>query len=321
MRLLAAFLAVVVLAAPAFARSAPAPEPTPQPAFDAVGIGLTMIQADEPNVREEGVRRLIPHADIAADRLRDLAAKSDNADLKKAIARVLQFAGGGEVVDGLRIRLEVDKTALRPGDKVNITTTLMNLTDKPMQLEVGYTTTGNYFESGSALTGSFTTGATGASAATRPQWTVGMCGTGAHAIVKTIEPMSTLTYTTPATFGEVNSQFGRVAAPAKPGEPAAPKPTGLILGKSKYSYIPLSANGTLTLNINRQNRDIRPKPQPKVVAPKPVEGPEGIVQIQPAPVLINPGFPQPKIDANKPFWHGPMKSNPIELKVFTKQIG
>lgn len=270
-----------------------------------------------PEAREAAIKMLIANADLAETKLRALG--TDDPEFMKRIAHVLQFVGGGEVVDGLRIRLSLDKQTIRPGETVHVTTTLMNLTDKPMQIEVGYTTSGNYFEAGSAFTNTFAPGSTGQAAPLKPASNlIGVCGTGAHAIVKTIEPMSTLSYKAPLTYAMTKLPPQR---PVKQGEqPAQVK--ALKFTKNMFVFYPVDTNGTVTFTVQRTNRDIRPKPQPKPqVKPQVIEGPGGVVRIQPAPVLIQPAWPQAKIDADKPFWHGTMKSNTVQLKLFTQQVG
>lgn len=310
---------LAVLAVCLFAFPAIADEPLPQgPEGDVIKAANTLQLSKDPAELDRAELTLKLHADRAAHRL-DSIAKFRPA-VKDRVERIRQFVGGGEVVDGLRVRLSLDKQAIRPGDTVHITTTLMNLTDKPMQLEVGYTTSGNYFEAGSAFVNSFTTGSTGQAAPLKPaSMLIGVCGTGAHAIVKTIEPMATLSYTAPLTYGMTKLPPQR---PVKPGEqPAQVK--ALKFAKNMFQFFPVETNGTVSFTVQRTNRDIRPKPQPKPakIQPKPGNGPEGIVRIQPAPVFIQPGWPQAKIDAEKPFWHGSMKSNTVELKVFTEQVG
>jgi len=107
------------------------------------------------------------------------------------------YEPGGDVVNGLKVRLTADRVILKPGEAVKLTTTLCNMTDKPLNVYVGYTHCGNYIECGSALRQAVPAPGKPASEI-EPKCTVGFCGTGTGPIYVTIAPKSAFTYETPA---------------------------------------------------------------------------------------------------------------------------
>ena len=152
-------------------------------------------------VRERAARELKALEAKALLALKEALRAPPSAEFEqRARALVRELAihePGGPVVNGLKVRLLVDRDTLRTGQTVKLTTILGNMTDGPLNVCVGFTTCGNYFTAGSTVRDVVPSGKTAKEVA--PRWLVGFCGTGAGPMFLTLPPKGTQTYETPVT--------------------------------------------------------------------------------------------------------------------------
>jgi hypothetical protein len=186
------------LALPLLAAQPPAPaDPAPQ-----ARIAKLLADLDSPKfpLRERATRELLALEQAAFEPLKKAMAAPPSAEFEHRARAILQtlviYEPGGEVVNGLKLRLTADRTMVKIGERVMLTTMLANMTDRPMNIQYGYSTCGNYFACGSTLRQPLRL--FGAEWEASPQWKVGFCGTGAGPLFVTVAPRSMFVYQTPA---------------------------------------------------------------------------------------------------------------------------
>jgi hypothetical protein len=129
-----------------------------------------------------------PNLEVAS-RLRDIIRKLSIRD------------DAGPASGNLQVRLVSDRKAIKVGDTVRFTVTLFNLGEEDLNVQVGYSTCGNYFECGSA----FQRLDAGASKEGKPMASrcrVGFCGTGAGPLIVTVPAEGSVEYVSEVTFGK-----------------------------------------------------------------------------------------------------------------------
>ncbi|GIW80700.1 MAG: hypothetical protein KatS3mg105_2507 [Gemmatales bacterium] len=199
--------------------------------------------------------------------------------------RLAIYDGGGKVVNGLKIKLEASKKTIRLGDNVTFTTVLSNMTDKPMNVQVGYTTCGNYFGCGSSLRvlkdGKPVPG----------QWRVGICGTGAGPIYVTIPARSFVKYTTNGTFTREDGNT--------------------VYKVGKFIAFKVPENGTHQFVVSHRGDAKTNERYARLYAQKgqAVKANGALI----TPEVMGQGVPP--ADLKAPYWAGKVESNTIEIKV------
>lgn len=166
----------------------------------------TALPSQEPSRTEETVNRMIerlgdPRADLAdatmlglmrggtasAPLLRAMMAKAISPGVRARVERALAIcAVEAPIVNGLKVGLRADRPTIAFGDSVELTATLCNVSDAPINIYLGMSFSGNVLENGLALRAlgssvedSFEQGRFGP---------VGFCGTGAYRIVVKLAP-------------------------------------------------------------------------------------------------------------------------------------
>lgn len=194
-----AFVALIALSP--WIRQAPAVDGAPSPDRAAAAGDTSPLQyavrdlgAAEPAVRDRAEAKIVAWG---PDVLRSLRTHLEYARdpevamrLERAIRTIrVRALPAGKVVNGVRYALTVSQpevdddrtppllTLERP---VTVTTHILNTTDEDLTVRVGYSTGGNYFESGSALR--LIRQRDGETTVSRPIARMGWCGTGAHPI-------------------------------------------------------------------------------------------------------------------------------------------
>lgn len=276
--LLTALLLVIGL----FVAPAMAQQPPGVRKVDAAQIDHLIEALDSPRFseRERATRELLALEGDALVPLRKSLTTGRSIEFTRRARAILDalaiYEPGGEIVNGLKVRLGADRDTVKPGDTVKLTTRLCNMTAKPLNVMVGYTTCGNYFECGSAL---FRINPVPGKPAAEiaPKCQVGFCGTGAGPIYVTLAPKSVLNYETTATLAQ------------HPGGS-----TVYTLGAGKYFTI----EGTGVTDAVRMVLSITPSAN------------------QPRPARPNlKGSGIRPTDEDAPFWHGTIKSNDVQLKL------
>ncbi len=212
---LAAMLtALTLLVAPAMGQ-----QPNPAPKADPARIAGLIESLDSPVYveRERATRELIALQEAALEPLHKVQTAGRNLELVCRVRKILDdlaiYEPGGEIVSGLKLRLTADRDRVKPGDPVTLTTTLCNMTGKPLNVLLGHTTCGNYLECGAALRRAQAVPGR-PTAEFEPKCQVGFCGTGAGPIYLTVPAKSVARFTMQATLD--------------------PQRTGYALGKDKY---------------------------------------------------------------------------------------
>ncbi len=193
------FVALGLFAAPGLTRQSPA-----APRADAARIARLVEALDTAEFaeRERAGRELLALEGAAVEPLRKALALKRGLEFTRRAQALLEALAihepGGEVVKGLKLRLSADRTTVKPGESVTLTTTLCNMTDRPLNVRVGHTTCGNYLECGSALRRAQPVPGKPA-AELEPKCKVGFCGTGAGPIYVTVPAKRALRFQTQAT--------------------------------------------------------------------------------------------------------------------------
>lgn len=161
--------------------------------------------------------------------------------LKEIIRKLSIRDDAGAPAGDLQVRLVADKKSVKPGDAVKFTVTLFNLSEDDLNVQVGYTTCGNYFECGSAFR-RLEVGPNKETKEVPAGCRVGFCGTGAGPIFDTLPGEGTVEFAVPATFGKQPM--------AQPGQPEAP--VGFWFGKHSYFVLTSPTEGSNTLRVALQ---------------------------------------------------------------------
>lgn len=188
----ACLLALMAIAL--FGMSAMSQPPSP----DAAKIArlITALESGRFVERERATRDLIVLEAVAIEPLRQALGSSRSLEFRRRAEAILEtlaiYEAGGEIVNGLKVRLSADRA--KAGDSLKLTTTFCNMTDKPLNVMVGYTTCGNYFECGAALRRVDL--ASGKPVEVEAKCQVGFCGTGAGPMYVTIAAKSVVRFET-----------------------------------------------------------------------------------------------------------------------------
>jgi hypothetical protein len=151
-------------------------------------------------VREEATAQLLRIGIPACGPLRKALEAKPDLELTRRIESVLWELEFDEqntpVVNGLKICLNADRKKIKPGETVTFTTRVCNVTDKDINLKVGYSYCGNYFEQGFAFRRFEEP-----HREVKAECHFGFCGTGAYPLFVTIPAKATVEYKTVARFG------------------------------------------------------------------------------------------------------------------------
>lgn len=182
-----------------------------------LGFSLCSAVLQAQTVSAERITRLIDDLDSARFAIREQAARDLFAleeravePLKKALSekRSLEFdlrarrllrklaiyePGGGEVVNGLRLRLTMDRDSLRQSQVLHLTTMIANLSPQPMRICMGPTPIFNEWENGGKLQ------RLEGEKAVEPRWHVALNVTGPVAF-QTLAPKSFFEFKTRVVF-------------------------------------------------------------------------------------------------------------------------
>ena len=274
---LTAMLLIVALSA----SSALAQKPQPAPKMVAARIARLIDALDSAKYgeRERATRDLLAVEGAAIEPIREALGKGRSVEFTRRANAILDalaiYELGGEVVNGLKVRLTADRATIKVGETVKWTTILCNMTDKPLNVMVGYTTCGNYFECGSALRR--TNSVPGKPADdVEPKCQVEFCGTGAGPIYLTLAPKHIFKYETRAVLAQ-----------------NADGKTVYLLGNDKYFTI----DGTHGTDSIRMILTMAPGGH----SPRPARPNAKGAGIRPA-------------DENAPFWTGAVRSNDVPIK-------
>ncbi|MDX1564193.1 MAG: hypothetical protein R3236_02250 [Phycisphaeraceae bacterium] len=215
-------LIMVLTLGPAFALASPvatagevAREDVPMP--ETVQNLVADLEDEEYAVRQRATEKLAKLGPKGLGLIRDFHAAATDPEVRNRLQQVIQAIEnreqpGGEVVDGIRLGVKASQETIRPGETVTIETFMTNTTNHLIQIQVGYTPTGNYFESGSALHQLATRLEAGhPEGKVVKEWKratpqVMVCGTGARAIYKTLRPGQTVTYSCPVTYHQLKNR-------------------------------------------------------------------------------------------------------------------
>lgn len=194
------FLALLLLAAPLAAQ-------------DSKGVAALIedLDSESVEVRESAEAALKKMGKEACAAVEEALRSGKSAEARARLRDILGYLkvphAGGTIVDGLRFQLIAGKNEVRPGEGITLKVVLWNISPRPRNLYVGYSTGGVDFVSGNA----FEVLAPKEETPSKPGWRVGFCGTGAGPIFTTIPAYGSQTFETTITF------FGA----SKPGAPDA----------------------------------------------------------------------------------------------------
>jgi hypothetical protein len=250
--LAAALIAVGLFAAPVMTQQ---PRAVPKEGAARIAKLIEALDADEFEERERATRELLALKGAAIEPLRKALAMRRSLELTRRAQRILDALAihepGGAVVNGLKVRLSADRTKVKAGEAVTLTTTLCNMTDTRLNVMVGHTTCGNYFECGLALRRAQPVPGKPA-AEVEPKCRVGYCGTGAGPIYVTLPPKSVVRFHTPMT--------------------PAPQPNVYALGKLKHFTIEGTREaGALRMVLSNAPGQFPPPPNSKGAGVRPTD--------------------------------------------------
>ncbi len=251
-----------------------------QPADDRIARLIASLDATQFAQRDQATRELLALEGAAIEPLREALKTKRSLEFTRRVQTILDALAihepGGPVVDGLKVRLIVEGAPAKVGDKARLVTILCNMTDKPLNVMVGYTTCGNYFECGSALRR--VAPAKGKDGEIEAKLLVGgFCGTGAGPIYVTLPAKTAVPFETPTKLMH-----------------RAPGGATLALGKHEYFGIdtaPDSDRVRMVLTVTKGDN-----------TPRPVR-----------PGLKGEGIRPTDEDAR--FWVGVVRSNEVRLQI------
>ena len=100
-------------------------------------------------VRERATQDLIAAGPVAYEAVRQVRASTQDPEVRQRAEQILSelavLMPGGEAVDGLKICMSADKKSYRPGDTVELSVTLCNLTDNDLNVQIGSAFQSNWF--------------------------------------------------------------------------------------------------------------------------------------------------------------------------------
>jgi hypothetical protein len=148
-------------------------------------------------VRERAMKELRGLEEQALTPLKKALTAAPSCEVQRRVETLLKrlaiYEPGGEVVSGLKLRLTPDRETVKTGETLKLTTTLANMTEKPIAVFLGSSTPGNAFSHGHALRRVAPAGPRGKDTAEfLPQVQHAGCGTGDYPLFATIPPTSVL---------------------------------------------------------------------------------------------------------------------------------
>lgn len=126
--------------------------------------------------------------------LRAVLASRPAPAVRERAERALRICSiDAPIENGLKVGLQADQGALAAGKPIRLTSTLCNVTDRPIAVYLGMSYSGNVLENGLALVQQVPAGTPGAvdGRVAARFGAVGFCGTGAQPIVAVVPPWST----------------------------------------------------------------------------------------------------------------------------------
>jgi hypothetical protein len=278
--LFATLLAAGLLAGAALLHAQQPPPAPAEPADARIARLIADLDSKRFAVRERATRELMALKAEAIEPLEKALGQASSVEVLRRIRAILEtlaiYQPGGDVVDGLKLRLTADRAAVKMGETVNLRTVLCNMTEKPLNVYIGYTYCGTYFECGSALHRAAPVVKGKLLSDTPARCEVGFCGTGAGPIYVTVQPKSLVGFHTPATLMEKNGK------------------KGYALGKGRFFFLD-SAGGDeavrMVLTVTPGDNVRRPA----------------------RPGLKGSGIRPAKEDAL--FWTGTLRSNDVRIKL------
>ncbi|HZZ81732.1 MAG TPA: hypothetical protein VFE62_24740 [Gemmataceae bacterium] len=188
-----AVIAMLSVAGPALAQS-------PAPKADAARIAKLIASLDSAKYaeRERATAELLTLEGAVLEPLHKAVASAPTVEFARRAQTILDALAihepGGDIVNGLKLRLTVEHASIKLGSTFKLTTHLCNMTAKPLNVRVGYTTCGNYFECGTSLRRLDPASPNGEA---QPKLNIGgFCGTGEGPIFVTIPARSMLRFDT-----------------------------------------------------------------------------------------------------------------------------
>jgi hypothetical protein len=167
---------------------------------DRIARLIRQLESDSFRLREQASHELIQLGVPAYAPLKKALAAKPSLELTRRIEDILWCvevdAESAPAVNGLRLFLKADRQKVKPGETVTFTTRLCNRTDSDLNIQVGYSYCGNYFEQG------FTFRRLDLPhREVESQCHAGFCGTGAYPLFVTVSARSVIEYATKARFG------------------------------------------------------------------------------------------------------------------------
>ena len=113
---------------------------------------IRKLDSEDYDTREAAFNGLLKTGEAALAPLKKRLAenKTPSTEFTARAQRFIDLYEGG-TVNGLRLKLEADKAKISPGDEINFTTTLYNLTDRDMNVLVARSSAEDFFRFGAAL--------------------------------------------------------------------------------------------------------------------------------------------------------------------------
>lgn len=236
--------------------------------------------------RQAAEQALIKIGPNALDLIKAQAKTNEDPEVQIRLERVVASIealtkSGGTIVNGLKYCLTASHDTLSLKQKIRLTTTLVNTTDKDMTVRVGYSTIGNYFESASALRLRRITGESEESRKLeRPQMLVGFCGTGAYPLNVIIKAHQSQCFTT---------DIALVPADPKVQQANETRPFAMMFANNNYYRAATTGSETLDVLMRLELS--------QEAARSTGMGEAG------------------QVTANGNFWHGEIQSNAVKLNI------
>jgi len=171
-------------------------------AQDSKGVAALIedLDSESVEVRESAEAKLKKMGKDACEAVEEAIRSVKSSEARARLQDILGYLkvphAGGTIVDGLRFQLIADKKEVRPGEGIPLKVVLWNISPRPRNLYVGYSTGGVDFVSGNA----FEVLAPKVETPVKPRWHFGFCGTGAGPIFTTIPAYGSQTFETTITF-------------------------------------------------------------------------------------------------------------------------
>ena len=142
-------------------------------------------------------RELMARGRLSLREIHRALERTNDREVRGRLESLAVFcAVGGATVEGLRVGLRVSEDPVAVGDAVNVTVTLCNASDTPLEVSVGLDVTRSLLKTGALLSA---VDPDDASKRVRMRSDVGVCGTGATQLFERVEPWSAREFTFGAT--------------------------------------------------------------------------------------------------------------------------